>query len=148
NKALFVDRDGTINREAHYLNRPEDLELIPGVTRALRLARLHGWLIIVITNQSGVARSYLTLETLHEIHDKLRTVLGADDVYLDSIYYCPHHPDENCTCRKPQTGMIEQAVREHDIDISRSWVIGDAVSDIGAGRSAGCRTVLVLTGHG
>jgi D-glycero-D-manno-heptose 1,7-bisphosphate phosphatase len=147
-RALFLDRDGTLNVEVNYLRRPEDLVLIEGVAEALAEARQRGWATVVITNQAGVGRGYFTAETLTRIHARLIEELARRAVALDGIYACLHHPDEGCDCRKPAPGMILAAAAELKIDPARSWMIGDRASDLEAGRRAGCRTALVLTGYG
>jgi D-glycero-D-manno-heptose 1,7-bisphosphate phosphatase len=146
--AFFLDRDGAMNVEVNYLNRPEDLILIDGVPAALRRARAAGWATVVITNQAGVGRGYFDETTLAAIHERLVALLAEHGVQLDGIYACIHHPDAGCLCRKPQPGSIRQAAADLDLDIARSWMIGDRESDLEAGRRAGCRAALVLTGYG
>jgi heptosyltransferase-2 len=146
--AVFLDRDGTINREVHYLKRPEELELLPGAGKAIRRLNDLGLPVILVTNQSGIARGYLTEETLHEIHRLLEEMLAGHGAHLDAIYHCPDLPDSGSRCRKPETGMLQQAAREHGLDLERSYVVGDMAKDIEMGRRAGARTVLVLTGYG
>jgi D-glycero-D-manno-heptose 1,7-bisphosphate phosphatase len=155
NAALFVDRDGTINEDIGYVSRPEDLIIYPWAAEAIRLVNESGMKAIVITNQSGIARGMYTEETLHHIHGRLREELARDGAQLDGIYYCPHHPrigDERyrqlCGCRKPHPGMLHQAAREHNIDLARSFVIGDKSSDMNLATNAGAKGVLVLTGYG
>ncbi len=147
-RALFLDRDGTLNVEVNSLQRPEDLVLIDGAAEALAEARRRGWAAVVITNQAGVGRGYFSAETLERIHHRLTDELARRAVALDGIYACLHHPDEGCRCRKPEPGMILAAAAELAIDPTRSWMIGDRASDLEAGRRAGCRTALVLTGYG
>lgn len=145
---VLIDRDGTINVEKHYLSDPDQLELIPGVADGLRLLRDLGLGIAIITNQSGIARGYFDHGTLDRIHDRLREILAAEGILLDGIYVCPHGPDDDCTCRKPLPGMIEQAVVEHDFDPAMAFVIGDKNADVDLGRGVGATTFLVRTGHG
>ncbi len=142
-QAVFLDRDGTMAKDISYCSCPEDFELFPYTAQAVN--RLHelGFKVIVVTNQSGVGRGYLTEETLAEIHEKMKTELAKEGAFVDGVYYCPHHPDDNCDCRKPRPGMIARAVREHNIDPRRSFMVGDLPFDIGLGKAAGCRTVLV-----
>jgi D-glycero-D-manno-heptose 1,7-bisphosphate phosphatase len=147
-RALFLDRDGTLNVEVNYLSRPEDLVLIDGAAEALAEARRLGWATVVITNQAGVGRGYFTADDLARVHAKLTAELAGRDVALDGIYACLHHPNDGCCCRKPEPGMILAAAAELHIDLTRSWMIGDRASDLEAGRRAGCRTALVLTGYG
>jgi D-glycero-D-manno-heptose 1,7-bisphosphate phosphatase len=146
--AVFLDRDGTINREVNYLSKPEQLELLPGAGTAIRRFNELGLKVIVVTNQSGVARGYLTEEGLDRIHESLERMLAEHDAHLDAIYYCPEMPGTDSLCRKPEIGMMEQAAQEHDIDLARSYVVGDMAKDIEMGQRAGSRTVLVLTGYG
>jgi histidinol-phosphate phosphatase family protein len=146
--AVFLDRDGTINREVHYLSRPEQLELLPGAGEAIRRLNDLDLPVILVTNQSGVARGYLSEETLQCIHELLGKMLAGHGAHLDAIYYCPHLPDSGSPCRKPEIGMLEQAAREHGVDLRRSYVVGDMAKDIEMGRRAGARTILVLTGYG
>lgn len=144
--AVFLDRDGTMNKDVPYCRRPEDFQLFPGTARAIRLLNEHGYKVIVITNQSGVARGYFTEDMLGLIHRKMRNQLTAENARVDAIYYCPHHPDDNCECRKPKPKMILQAATEHDIDPKRSFMVGDKAHDIALGKNAGCRTVLIPSG--
>lgn len=145
---VFLDRDGTINEEVEYLNDPEALRLIPGAGKAIRLLNKAGVLAIVVTNQAGVGRGYFVEARVNAIHEQLAKQLAAHGARLDAIYYCPHHPDERCACRKPKPGMLKRAAEEHGIDLGRSFAVGDKVSDLDAGCRVGCRTVLVLTGYG
>ena len=156
--AVFLDRDGTINREVNYLTRPEQLELIGDAAEAIRRLNRAGCLAVVVTNQSVVARGDLTLDGLERVHGRLEYLLGVGGAYLDRIYACPHHPDlgfagevaefrVTCDCRKPATGSIDAACRDLGIGRGESWLIGDTTSDIETGRRAGLRTVLVRTGH-
>lgn len=147
-KAVFLDRDGTIARDVHYCCRPEDLEILPTVPDAIRLLNEKGFKVVVITNQSGIARGYFTEETLAQIHDKMRRELARYGAWVDAIYYCPHHPDDKCECRKPKTALFHRAAKEHDIDFDVSYVVGDTQMDIAAGKALGCRTILVTTGPG
>lgn len=148
--AVFLDRDGTLNREVHHLTRLEQLELIDGATDAVARLNQSGYLTVVVTNQSVVARGELSLESLDTIHARLEQLLGLGGAYLDRIYVCPHHPEStgDCDCRKPAPGMIEAATRDLAIDRQRAWLVGDTTSDIETGRRAGVRTILVKTGHG
>lgn len=155
--AVFLDRDGTINVEVNHLSRPEQLELLPGVPQAVRALNRAGVLAICITNQPVVARGEVTMSGLQRIHAKLDHLLGESNAYLDGLYVCPHHPDRGfpgevselkiqCECRKPRTGLFDQAIRDLGIDRRESWMVGDTTSDIAAGRRAGLRTVLLRTG--
>jgi len=157
-KAIFMDRDGVINREVHYVCRPEDFELLDGSAAAIREINKSDFLGIVVTNQSAVARGFCSLEDIHLIHKKMDSCLGRENAFLDALYYCPHHPDDNlaggnrqfqkrCNCRKPKTGMIQKALIDFNIDTSKSFMIGDGTVDIMTGRNAGLKTILVRTGQ-
>ena len=143
NRAVFVDRDGTINVDVHYLSKVRDLKFYPGVKDGLRALNNAGFKIIIITNQSGIARGLFTEKKLAQIHNRLVREIIAAGGRVDGIYYCPHHPDDGCRCRKPGTLMFEKAVKEHRVDAKKSFVIGDTMLDVGAGHRIGCRTVLV-----
>ena len=149
-RAIFLDRDGVINKEVSYLSNPDDFEFIPGSIEALKILKQKGFLLIVITNQAGIARSYFTEKILKSIHDKMNSILKRNDVELDDIFFCPHHPNftGECDCRKPKPGMILKAKQKYNIDLQNSFMVGDTLIDIEAGLAAGCKTVLVLTGYG
>ena len=143
NKAVFIDRDGTMARDANYCSRPEDFELLHGAAEGIKLLNEHGFKVVVVTNQSGIARGYFTEETLEAIHRKMIEELARGGARIDAIYYCPHHPDENCQCRKPKPKMLLDATADLGIDLSRSYVVGDLDMDIKMGQQVGCKTVLV-----
>ena len=146
--AVFLDRDGVLNWEAgDYITRPDDLLILPGAAESLARLTAVGWPVFVFTNQAGVGRGRLTEQTLTAIHDRLRAELEAGGGRIEAIYACIHHPDAGCDCRKPRPGLLLQAAREHSLDLTRSFVVGDSPRDIAAGAEAGCHTVLVLTGH-
>lgn len=154
-RGVFLDRDGTINEEVNYLNKIDQLKLIDGTTEAIRLLNNAGYKVVVITNQAAIARGYLTEEYLTVIHAKMEKMLREGNAYLDAIYYCPHHPTAglgsykvDCRCRKPGSGMLEQAASELNIDLTASFIIGDKISDLGAGVAVGCSKILVRTGYG
>ncbi len=147
-KAVFLDRDGTLIEEANYLARPEQLKLLPFAAEAVRLLNENGFLVILITNQSGIGRKYFSEKDLREIHEKLISDLALEDAKLDAIYFCPHNPDDDCDCRKPKTGMIRQTTRDFSIDLKNSWTIGDKALDVETGFNAGTKTALVSTGYG
>jgi len=153
--AVFLDRDGTLNEEVGYLSRPEDLVLIPGAGEAVRRINQAGMAAVVVSNQSGVARGYFDEAALSLIHERLREELREYGAALDGIFYCPHHPEGEveeyrieCACRKPWTGLLDQAVFELNIDLSASYMVGDHIKDIQMAARAGIRSVMVLTGHG
>ena len=155
-KAIFLDRDGTLNRYIGFLRNIEDFELLPDVCEAVKQINASGYLAVVATNQPVIARGEVTYAQLQEIHNKMETLLGEKGAYLDAIYYCPHHPHKgyegeipelkfDCSCRKPKPGMLVQAAEDFNIDLSQSWMIGDGENDILAGKAAGCRTALLGT---
>ena len=153
--AVFLDRDGTLNREVDYLAHPADLELLPGVAEALRRLKAAGYLLCVVTNQSGVARGMFDEDRLAEIHSRLRELLAAEGVELDWIGYCPHHPSEgrpayraDCSCRKPRSGMLLEAAARLEVSLERSWCIGDSLRDLTSGERLGVHGLLVRTGKG
>ena len=155
-KAIFLDRDGTINKYVGFLRDIDDFELLPTVSEAIKLINQSGYLAIVVTNQPVIARGEVTFCELDEIHNKMETLLGKDGAYLDGIYFCPHHPDSgfdgevkelkcDCSCRKPKPGMLLQAAEDFNIDLTKSWMIGDGEHDRGAGEAAGCKTKIIPT---
>jgi histidinol-phosphate phosphatase family protein len=150
NYCLFLDRDGTINHERHFIKDPNELHLIPGAAETIRETRALGAKVIVVSNQSGVGRGILTEEDVRRVNERLLALLQQAGTTIDAIYYCPHYSENGdvCTCRKPNPGMFEQARDEHDVDLSRSIMVGDRLSDMQAGRRIGAATVLVLTGYG
>lgn len=153
--AVFLDRDGTINVEKDYLYRPNDFAFISGAPQAIARLKQAGYKVIVVTNQSGVARGYFTENEVHLLHDYIQRELARFDCAIDAFYLCPHHPEHgqgsykvDCSCRKGQPGMLLQAASDHGIDLSRSFMVGDKRADVEAGRAAGCRAILVRTGYG
>ena len=153
-KAVFLDRDGTINVYKGFIRDTDDFELIPGVADAIKAINASGYLAIVITNQPVIARGEVTWDKLEEIHNKMETELGMKEAYLDAIYFCPHHPHKGyigevaelkreCDCRKPKAGMLLKASKDFNIDLSQSYMIGDSENDIRAGIAAGCKSILV-----
>lgn len=153
-KAIFLDRDGTINKYVGFLRNIDDFELLPKSADAIREINKSGYLAIVVTNQPVIARGEVTPGELQNIHNKMETLLGKERAYLDGIYYCPHHPNGgypgevpelkiDCGCRKPKPGMLLQAAEDFNIDLSESWMIGDGENDVLAGRNAGCHTALI-----
>ncbi len=152
--ALFLDRDGTIIREAGYLQRMEDIEFLPGAVEAIRRINKAGWKCVIISNQSGVGRGYFSEETVRRINTELITLLRQEMAIIDGIYYCPHHPEGSppyniqCNCRKPAPGLVFKAAAELNIDIAASAIIGDKYSDVQTARRLGIPGILVLTGYG
>jgi histidinol-phosphate phosphatase family protein len=147
-RALFLDRDGTISAETgKYITRPEDLQILPGALEAIRLCTEAGFRVFLFTNQAGVGKGALTLETLHAIHTHLLTQIEEAGGRVEAVYVCPHHPNDGCACRKPKAGLLWQAQKEHTLDLSQAVVIGDSARDIAAGASVGALCLLVQTGH-
>ena len=155
-KAIFLDRDGTLNKYVGFLRDINEFELLDGVTDAVKEINASGYLAVVVTNQPVIARGEVTVPELNEIHNKLETLLGNDGAYIDGLYYCPHHPDKGfegeipelkfeCGCRKPKPGMLIKASEDLNIDLKASWMIGDGKNDVEAGRNAGCRTIYIGT---
>lgn len=145
-KAVFLDRDGTIAYDVHYCSHVEDFKLLPTVPEAIKLLNENNFKVIIVTNQSGIARGYFNKKTLAQIHQRMETELAQCRALVDAIYYCPHHPEKGCECRKPKTGLILQASKELGLSLDRSFLVGDMQTDIKAGKAAGCQTVLVTTG--
>jgi D,D-heptose 1,7-bisphosphate phosphatase len=152
--AIFLDRDGTINRDMDSDISFDNFELLNGVTQAIRRINKSGYLCIVVTNQPMIAKGFISFEELDRIHKKMETILGKDGAYLDAVYFCPHHPEKgfagevpelklDCPCRKPKPGMLLKACMELNIDPGRSWMIGDSPADMFAGKSAGCKTIMI-----
>lgn len=146
-KAVFLDRDGTINVEVNYLHEKDKLVFIENVPRALRLLKDKGFKLIVISNQSGIGRGYYSAAQTEELHDYMNMLLEREQAKIDAFYYCPHVEADRCVCRKPQTGMYRQAIQEWDIDVSHSYMAGDKESDILAAQKIGCKYGLLLCGH-
>lgn len=153
-KAIFLDRDGTINKYVGFLRNIDEFELIDGVAEAIKKINASGYLAIVVTNQPVIARGEVSFDELEAIHNKMETLLGVEGAYLDAIYFCPHHPHKgykgerpelkiNCNCRKPKPGMLLKAAQDFNIDLEQSWMVGDGENDIKAGQKAGCRTALI-----
>jgi D-glycero-D-manno-heptose 1,7-bisphosphate phosphatase len=153
--AVFLDRDGTVIEEVGYLNRLDRIAFFPWSVDAIRVLNHAGFLVVIVTNQAGVARGYFDETLVREAHALIDRRVQDGGARIDAYYYCPHHPDgaveayrETCDCRKPKPGMIHRAAREHDIDIARSFVVGDRWLDVRMGQAAGAKTVLVRTGYG
>ncbi len=155
NRAVFIDRDGTISEEVGYINHPSRFRLFPHSAAAIKLLNDADWLAILVTNQAGVARGYFAEDMIHKVHALLELDLEKDDARLDAIYYCAHHPSVgelpyrfDCDCRKPKPGLIVRAAKEFSVDLDRSWMIGDRYSDIELARNAGVSSAFVLSGYG
>lgn len=145
-KALFLDRDGTLNHDIGYTNKVEDLKIHEGVIDGLHFALNKGYILVIVTNQSGIGRGYYTIDNMFEFNQALCRELNKYEIQIKKIYYCPHSPEENCKCRKPSSELVIKASREFNIDISRSYFIGDRYSDVLCGFNAGCHTIFVETG--
>jgi len=152
---VFLDRDGTISDEVGYINHIERLHIFPWAAEAVSKLNQTGWLVFVVTNQSGVARGYFSEELIHQVHRKISAALARRDARIDEYYYCPHHPSGqvaaykiDCQCRKPSTGMVTEAARKYHLDLGLSYVVGDSYRDMQLGFNAGTRTILVMTGYG
>ena len=154
NKAVFLDRDGTVNEEVGYLRDLADLRIIPGAGAAIRRLNEAGFKVILVTNQSGVARGYFSESFVQETHARMGELLRSEGARIDAVYYCPHHPTSgnspytiDCDCRKPKTGLIDQAVKDLDIDVGHSYMVGDKWSDVELGQRAAMQAILVMSGH-
>lgn len=154
-KAVFLDRDGTINKYVGFLRDIDEFESKPGVADAIKKINASGYLAIVTTNQPVIARGEVSFKELDEIHNKMETLLGLEGAYLDDIYFCPHHPHRgyegeipelkfDCECRKPKPGMLIKAAEDFNIDLTRSWIVGDGEHDVKAGKNADCKTCLII----
>ncbi len=154
-RAVFLDRDGTINTDVEYLNSPSQLEIIDGAPNAIKSLNEAGFCVVVVTNQSGIARGLIDEDSIPEIHDAMVRMLGQKGAFIDGFYYCPHHPEGIvekyrcvCRCRKPEPGLVLRAAADFNIDLCQSYVVGDKVSDIQLAHNAGSIGIMVLTGHG
>jgi D-glycero-D-manno-heptose 1,7-bisphosphate phosphatase len=138
-KAIFFDRDNTLIYDSGYIHKPEDVVVLESVPEALLLAKSKGFLLIVVSNQSGIGRGYFSENEFHKVNRRIDEILLSYGVKIDAYYFCPHRPDEGCRCRKPEPGMVERASRDFNIDLRRSYVIGDKDIDVELARKAGCR---------
>ena len=153
--AVFLDRDGTINEQMGYINHISRFVLLPGVGEAIRRLNEHDMPVVVVTNQSGLARGYFPAGLLDEVHEKMERELAVAGAHIDGLYVCPHHPEakeeqyrKTCTCRKPKIGLLEQAAEDLNLDLAASFMVGDRWSDLKCGVRAGATSILVLTGYG
>jgi histidinol-phosphate phosphatase family protein len=145
-RAVFLDRDGTIAEDVNYCRRPEDFRVFAQAAQAIAMLNKAGLAVVVVTNQSGIARGYFTEEVLAQIHQEMKKGLAKHGAWVDGIYYCPHHPTDGCGCRKPGTELFHRAAREMALTLAGSYVVGDREMDVLAGEALGCETVLVETG--
>lgn len=152
---LFIDRDGTINIDGGYINQPDNFVIYPFASQAIRMLNMSGWLAVIVTNQSGIGRGFYTEEVMHSIHDKMNAHFKSQGAHIDGLYYCPHDPNSKidkyrqvCDCRKPEAGMLEQAIKDLPVDTKRMAIVGDKYSDMQAGFAVGCETFMVETGYG
>ncbi len=146
--AVFLDRDGTLNREVGYIGDPDALEMLPGVSTALARLAAAGFALVVVTNQSAIGRGVYSRGQIDAVHERLKAKLGASGVQLDAIFVCPHAPEDACACRKPRPGLFLQARDALRLDLAKSWMVGDTVKDMAAARAAGVRPLYVTTGWG
>ena len=147
-RAVFIDRDGTLIRERHYLNKPEQVRFIKGAIEALKELRANGFKLVMVTNQSGIGRGFYTIADMHRVHEHIQNVLEKKGAAFDSIYYCPHNPDKRCGCRKPALGMVNKAAKALSLDLKKSFVVGDHTNDFILGQRMGGTGIMVLSGHG
>ena len=142
-RAVFLDRDGTIVVDTGYLSSPDEVRLLPGAAEALRALRREGFLLVVVSNQSGIGRGLITPEQAEAVHARIVAELEREGVTIDASHYCPHAPDAGCRCRKPEPGLILDAAQALDVDLAGSFMVGNSASDVAAGKAAGCRTILL-----
>jgi D-glycero-D-manno-heptose 1,7-bisphosphate phosphatase len=147
-RAVFLDRDGTIGEELGYVNHIDRFRMFPYAAEAIRELNQAKIPVIVVTNQSGIARNIFPESLVHEVHKKMIAELAAGGAYVDAIYFCPHKSEDACECRKPNPGLLERAAREHALDLAASWIVGDRYADLEMGHAAGARGILVMTGYG
>lgn len=148
NKAVFLDRDGTIIKERKYLSKPEGVELFEDAAESLRELRRSSYLLFIVTNQSGIGRGYFSEEDYNKVQEHLIRLLEQEGISIEKSLHCPHKPEDNCDCRKPKTGSISKVIDDYNIDCASSWVLGDKLSDVGLAKNIGASSILLLTGHG
>ena len=147
-RAVFLDRDGTISEEMGYVNHISRFQIFPFAAEAIRQLNQAEIPVIVVTNQSGIARNIFSESLVHDIHKKMVKELAAGGAWIDAIYFCPHKSEDDCECRKPNPGLLEQAARQHALDLTASWVVGDRYADLEMAHAVGARGILVMTGYG
>lgn len=143
NKAVFLDRDGVINKDTGYVHKIEDFLILPGVIESLKILQSKGYKLIIVTNQGGIAKKYYTLDDFTKLNNHMLSIFEENKIKIEKVYFCPHAPEEDCECRKPKTKFVYDAEKEFNIDLKNSWVIGDKMSDIKMGEDCGCRALLV-----
>jgi len=142
-KAVFLDRDGTINVDTGYITNPKDLVFIRGSKKAVKVLKDKGFLVYIISNQSGVGRGFFTIKDVQAVNDKLVSEFKKYNIFIDGIFFCPHHPDEKCKCRKPRPDVVFDIAKDNKISLTKSYFVGDKLSDVQTGQNAGCKTVLI-----
>ena len=147
-RAVFLDRDGTVNTEVDYLSNVKDLRLIKNAAKAIRILNQNKVKVIIVTNQSGISRGLFSIDDLDNVHNELKRRLRGKGAYIDTIYYCPHHPDEECSCRKPENGMFKLAAKDFDLELNKCYIVGDKLIDIKAAHNISAKGILVRTGYG
>ncbi len=158
-KAIFLDRDGVIDKQIPNIHKPEDIIMLPGAVEAIRKINQSGYLTIIVTNQPDIAKGFCTFKDQEDIHQKISNILKEGEAHMDHIYICPHHPEKgfegeitelkiDCDCRKPKPGLLTKAIQEHNIDKEQSWMIGDSKTDVVAGQRAGLKTIFLTEGGG
>ena len=147
-RAVFLDRDGTLNTEVDYLSSVKDLRLIKNTAKAIQILNQNRIKVIIVTNQSGIKRGLFSIDDLDRVHDELKRRLRRKGAHIDAIYYCPHHPDDGCLCRKPKKGMFEKAAKDFDLKLNKCYVVGDKLTDIKSAHNISAKGILVRTGYG
>jgi D-glycero-D-manno-heptose 1,7-bisphosphate phosphatase len=147
NRAIFLDREGVINKDTGFVYKIEDFKFLPNVFDSLRKFQAIGFKLFIVTNQSGIARGHYSIEDFNKLNKHMMEVFEKEDIKIEKVYFCPHHPKDNCECRKPSTFFIKQAENNYNLDLNSSWVIGDKLSDIEMGERGGCKTLLIDSRH-
>lgn len=147
-RAIFLDRDGTINVDTGYLSEPDSLVIIRGAKKGIRMLKKNGFMVFIITNQSGVGRGYFSLEQLEAVNQRLLQELAKDGIVIDDVRFCPHHPQQKCSCRKPEPQLVSDLIRQYEIDAENSYFVGDKLLDVKTGKNVGCKTILISDDSG
>lgn len=143
NRAVFLDRDGTINVDTGYISDPDDLVFIKGAKKGVKLLKDNGFLVFIVTNQSGIGRRYFSLKRFNAVNERLLSLFSKDGIKIDGIYFCPHHPNKKCRCRKPKPKIVYDIAKKYEIDLKKSYFVGDKLIDVQTGKNAGCKTILL-----